>query len=184
MAASSPSKTRAVPSKRSTSMPATFTTEPCGASEPRRTAMPPRSWMASPSGWTTVPSGAGGSRSARFSATVLPVTVRQSPCSRPASSRWAITTGTPPTWSTSAMWYWPWGLVSAMWGTLAATRLKSSSSRSTSASWAMASRWSTALVEPPRAMTTAMAFSKASLVMIWRGRMFWRSSSTTALPDS
>ena len=36
---------------------------------------------------------------------------------------------------------------------------------------AMASRCSTALVEPPSAMTTAMAFSNASLVMIWRGRM-------------
>ena len=77
-----------------------------------------------------------------------------------------MTTGTPPMRSTSTMWYVPWGLVSARWGTLAATRLKSSSSSSTRASWAMASRWSTALVEPPRAMTTAMAFSNASLVMI------------------
>ena len=95
-----------------------------------------------------------------------------------------MTTGTPPISSTSAMWYLPCGLVSAMCGTRAATRLKSSSSSSTSASWAMASRWRTALVEPPRAMTTAMAFSNASFVMIWRGRMFWRSSSITALPDS
>ena len=69
------------------------------------------------------------------------------------------------------MWYLPWGLVSARWGTRAATVLKSSRARSTRASLAMASRWRTALVEPPRAMATAMAFSKASLVMIWRGRM-------------
>ena len=82
------------------------------------------------------------------------------------------------------MWYLPWGLVSARWGTRAATRLKSSRSRSTRASLAMASRWSTALVEPPRAMVTAMAFSKASLVMIWRGRMPARSSATTACPEA
>ncbi len=63
------------------------------------------------------------------------------------------------------MWYFPWGLVSARWGTRAATALKSSRSSSTRASLAMASRWSTALVEPPRAMVTAMAFSKASLVI-------------------
>ena len=32
-------------------------------------------------------------------------------------------------------------------------------------------------------MTTAIAFSNASLVMIWRAVMPWRSSSTTASPD-
>jgi len=41
IAASSPSKTRAVPSKQSWSIPAIFTTLPLGASEPRRMAMPP-----------------------------------------------------------------------------------------------------------------------------------------------
>ncbi len=55
--------------------------------------------------------------------------------------------------------------------------------RSTSASWAMASRCSTALVDPPKAMTTAMAFSNASLVMIWRAVIPRRSISTTASPD-
>ena len=74
-------------------MPATFTTAPFGASEPLSTAMPPTAWSGSDSGWTTSPSGAGGSRSARFSAIVLPVTVRQSPCSRPASSRWRMHDG-------------------------------------------------------------------------------------------
>ncbi len=165
-------------------MPATLTTAPLGASEPVSTAMPPMAWMGRSSGWITSPSGAGGSMSARFSAMVRPVTVRQSPCSRPASSRWRITTGTPPMRSTSVMWYLPAGLVSAMWGTRAATRLKSSSASSTRASAAMASRCSTALVEPPSAMTTAMAFSNASLVMIWRGRMPWRISSTTARPEA
>ena len=33
-------------------------------------------------------------------------------------------------------------------------------------------------------MVTAMAFSKASLVMIWRGRIPSRSSSTTAWPEA
>ena len=32
-------------------------------------------------------------------------------------------------------------------------------------------------------MTTAMAFSKAGLVMIWRAVMPWRSMSTTASPE-
>ena len=96
MAASSPSKTRAVPSKRRVSIPATLTTAPWGASEPVSTAMPPWTWMGSDSGWTTEPSGAGGSRAARFSARVRPVTVRQSPWSSPASSSSRITTGHPP----------------------------------------------------------------------------------------
>ena len=39
------------------------------------------------------------------------------------------------------------------------------------------------MVEPPSAITTAMAFSKASLVMIWRAVMPWRSISTTASPE-
>ena len=35
-------------------------------------------------------------------------------------------------------------------------------------------------MEPPSAMTTVMAFSNASLVMIWRAVMPWRSRFTTA----
>ena len=69
------------------------------------------------------------------------------------------------------MWYLPCGFMSAMCGTLAPMRLKSSSSSSTPASFAIASRCSTTFVEPPSAMPTAIAFSNASLVMIWRGRM-------------
>ena len=38
-------------------------------------------------------------------------------------------------------------------------------------------------MEPPSAITTAMAFSKASMVMIWRAVMPWRSISTTASPE-
>ena len=45
---------------------------------------------------------------------VWPVTVRQSPCSSPASSSIFITTGTPPTASRSTMWNLPCGFMSAM----------------------------------------------------------------------
>ena len=69
------------------------------------------------------------------------------------------------------MWNLPPGFMSAMCGTLAAIRLKSSRCRSTPASLAIASRCSTALVEPPSAEVTAMAFSNAFLVMIIRGVM-------------
>ncbi|CAB4688124.1 unannotated protein [freshwater metagenome] len=115
---------------------------------------------------------------------VLPVTVMQSPCNRPASRRCFMTTGTPPTRSRSLMWNLPPGFISAMCGTLAAMRLKSSSSSATPASFAMASRCNTALVEPPSALVTAMAFSNAFLVMIWRGVMPRRSMLTTASPAS
>ena len=54
MAAASPSKTRAVPSKWSVSMPATFTTEPFGASEPLRMAMPPWAWIGLSRAWMHV----------------------------------------------------------------------------------------------------------------------------------
>ena len=121
---------------------------------------------------------------ARFSAIVFPVTVRQSPCSRPASSSAFITTGTPPILSTSFITWLPNGLTSARCGTLAPTRLKSANDSSTFASCAMASRCSTALVEPPKAITTAIAFSNASLVRMSRAVIPRRSSSTTALPLS
>ena len=55
-----------------------------------------------------------GASESRFSAMVRPVTVRQSPCRRPASSSARMTTGTPPMRSRSTMWYRPCGLVSAM----------------------------------------------------------------------
>ncbi len=62
-------------------------------------------------------------------------------------------------------------------------RVKSSRVRSTSASRAIASRCSTALVEPPSAITTAMAFSNASRVRICRAVMPARSMPTTASPE-
>ena len=41
--------------------------------------------------------------------------------------------------------------------------------KSTSASWAMARRCKTAFVEPPKAITTVIAFSRACLVIISLG---------------
>ena len=182
MAARSRSKTRAVPSKTSESKPADLTTAPSGASDPRRIVMPPVGWIGSDIARSTLPSGSGGAMPARFSATVRPVTVRQSPWSNPASSSARITTGTPPILSTSVMTWAPNGLTSARCGTLAPMRAKSSRVSSTSASLAIASRCRTALVDPPKAMTTAIAFSNASLVMMSRAVMPLRSNSTTASP--
>ena len=97
-----------VPSK-----PADFTTAPSGASEPCRIVSPPVAWIGEVSSRMTPPSTAGGSMSARFSASVLPVTVRQSPCISPASSSAFITIGMPPTRSRSTQTYLPKGLTSA-----------------------------------------------------------------------
>ena len=63
----------------------------------------------------------------------------------------------------------PPGFRSASSGVRALIRSKSSMSSSTPTSCAMASRCSTALVDPPLAATPAMAFSIASRVMIWLG---------------
>ncbi|MPM54804.1 hypothetical protein SDC9_101584 [bioreactor metagenome] len=73
--------------------------------------------------------------------------------------------------------------MSARWGTRSPIRLKSPSARSTSASWAIASRCSTALVEPPSAISRVMAFSNASRVRMSRTVMPCRSRSTTASPE-
>ena len=80
------------------------------------------------------------------------------------------------------MWNLPPGFMSAMCGTRAAMRLKSASSSATPASLAMASRCSTALVDPPSALASAIAFSNACLVRMSRGRIPSRSISTTAAP--
>src|SRR4030067_914458 len=46
----------------------------------------------------------------------------------------------------------------------------------------MAIRCNTALVEPPKAMTTVIAFSNAFLVMISRGRILFLIMLSTAAP--
>ena len=177
------SKTRAGPSKTSTSIPAFFTTAPSGASEPPRIVMPPPLLIGFFVARRISPSGSGGEIVARFSAMVLPVTVRQSPCKRPASRSAFNTTGIPPTLSRSVMTKRPKGLRSASSGVFALIRWKSSRVRSTSASCAIARRCRTEFVEPPKAMTAVIAFSKAFFVMIWRAVIPFRINSTTASPD-
>jgi len=171
MAAGSPSKTRAVPSKYGVSMPATLTTEPLGASEPVSYAMPPRSWMGFRSACTTVPSGGGGARAARFSAIVLPVTVRQSPWRRPASSSSARTTGTPPMRSTSTMWNLPVGFRVGEVRHPLGNAVEVVELELHARLVGDGEQVQHGVRRAPRAMTTAMAFSKACLVMIWRGRI-------------
>ena len=82
----------------------------------------------------------------------------------------------------SDMAYWPAGRMSASTGTPWPTREKSSSSSGTSAALAMASRCSTKLVEPPRAMATVMAFSKDSRLKMSLGLMPRSMSRWTAAP--
>ncbi len=69
-----------------------------------------------------------------------------------------------------------------MKGTRSLTAWKSSMVSSTSTDRAMAIRCSTALVEPPSAMTITMAFSKASRVMMSRGLMSFSIRFRIALP--
>ena len=121
--------------------------------------------------------------SARFSAIVFPVTVNVSPCKYPASSKILRTTGIPPTRSRSVITNLPNGLRSPSNGTLAPIRLKSSSVKSTSASWAIASKCRTAFVEPPSAIKIVIAFSNAFLVKIIRVVIPRRIKLTTASPD-
>ena len=84
----------------------------------------------------------------------------------------------------SDIMYLPLGRRSASTGTRAPMRVKSSSSSGTFAACAIASRCSTALVEPLSAMTTVIAFSNASRVRICDGVMPAFTSLTTALPAS
>ncbi len=64
-----------------------------------------------------------------------------------------------------------------MLGTRRDMRSMSDIVKSTPASCAMARRWSTVLVEPPMAMSSAIAFSNASNVAMLRG-------STVASPST
>ena len=115
---------------------------------------------------------------------VLPVTVRQSPCSKPASSKVFISGRMPPISINSDIIARPLGRRSASTGTRLPMRVKSSSLSATPAADAIASKCSTALVEPPSAMTTTIAFSNAFLVMMSRGRMLAFSSLSAARPAS
>ena len=79
--------------------------------------------------------------------------------------------------------YCPPGLISTKMGVRARTGSKSSMVSGSSASRAMASRWSTALVEPAVPATPAMALSKAVRVQMSRGRMLLRTAFMMTSPQ-
>ncbi len=161
-------------------MPGVFTTAPFGASEPRRMARPPSGLNGSLTGRTTLPSGS--NASATLSPSVRPLTVIALPSIRPADSSSFRITGTPPTRSSSLMMYRPDGRIDAITGVRRLISSKSSIDSSTPASWAIASRCRTALVEPAVAITTVAALRNAVLVMICRGRSPVARARTTASP--
>ena len=123
-----------------------------------------------------------GRTSASSSAIVRPETVRQPPCSSPASSRVFIKGLMPPIATSSDIMYRPLGRRSARTGTRLPIRVKSSRLSFTPAECAMASRCNTAFVLPASAMTVVIAFSKARRVMMSDGLMSNRTSLTTASP--
>ncbi len=94
------------------------------------------------------------------------------------------TSATPPAAYMSFACQRPQGFMSAMIGVRAEMRSKSSIVKSIPKSRAIATRWSTALVEPPVAATDATAFSNDSLVTNDRGVRFSRTTRTASRPSS
>ena len=94
----SPSKTRAGPSKLVPSFPVIFATLPPSARFPYNICKCPVAFIGVSAGNITfcVSKFISGT-SSKFSAIVLPVTVRQWPCSQPIFNAYFITAGTPPT---------------------------------------------------------------------------------------
>ena len=144
---------------------------------------PPVGVIGSDSGRTTSWSGASAAACAS-SPMVRPVTVTWSDCRTPASCSRCASSRLPPARYRSVATKRPPGFRSASNGVAPLMRSKSSMVMSTPASRAMASRCSTALVEPPVAATDAMPFSSAARVMIWRGRRSARTRSMMMRPDS
>ena len=135
----SSSNTRAGPVMTGFFKPVILATEPSGERLPLRIAKWPCSYIGLSIGRMTSWSARGVSGiSAKFSATVLPVMVMQSPCNKPALSKIFMTCGTPPARCKSTAKYLPLGLRSQMTGTFLRMRSKSSIVQSTWAAWAMA----------------------------------------------
>ncbi len=116
--AASLSNTLAGPSNRSPSFPVILATLPFSARLPYKICKCPFFF----SGFSTgrIIFCTSKSRSfavSKFSATVLPVTVKQSPCSIPLRKRYFMTAGTPPWRCKSPIRYLPLGLKSASKGT-------------------------------------------------------------------
>ena len=97
---------------------------------------------------------------------------------QPARSSSARMPITPPARCTSSMWYfWVAGATLHRHGTWRLMRSMSAILKSTSASWAAASRCNTVLVEPPMATSRLMAFSNAALLAMLRGNTLASSCS-------
>ncbi|MNY40997.1 hypothetical protein D3C86_1757780 [compost metagenome] len=88
----------------------------------------------------------------------------------------------PPISFKSCMTYRPLGFRSAKWGTRRRICSKSSNVKSTPTEWAMASKCRNAFVEPPKAITTVIAFSNAFFVIMSLGYISCSSSDITCLP--
>ena len=173
MAAPSPSKTRAVPAKaRSPSIPATFTTAPSGASDPCSTAMPPSAWIGLAEAADDRPVGGGrvelgqvlGHRPARDGQAV---TVEQARLEQLAEHDRDAADPVEVDHVVAAVRLHV-GEVRAPAGRCGRSRRGAARPGPRSRSRAGgARRWSSRRGPSP----SAIAFSKASLVMIWRGRM-------------
>ena len=115
---------------------------------------------------------------ATFSSRVFPVTVRQPRFMRPgtlnSSERIA---GIPPARSTSSMWYCDDGDTLHSVGVFREIASIRARSNDTPASCATASVWRIVFVEPPIAMSSASALSKAASVAMSRGLMSFRTRS-------
>ena len=115
----SPSKTLAGPVNNSPSLPEILATPPLVARLPYNICKCPVAFSGDSNGRTIscLPK----SRSetcSKFSAIVLPVTVRHSPCNKPLDNKYFITAGIPPISCKSCIKYLPLGFRSASTGIL------------------------------------------------------------------
>mmetsp|Transcript_21758 Transcript_21758/g.68158 ORF Transcript_21758/g.68158 Transcript_21758/m.68158 type:complete len:257 (+) Transcript_21758:443-1213(+) len=183
--AGSVSKTSAGPRKRIPSRPVILPTAPSGASEPERTVTWPSALIGSSRGRTMVCDG--GREGARASATRSDspeIVIASGSGRRFASSMNFKSAGVPPASCKSSIKCSPQGFMSHNTGVRRRTRSKSSYVSSSSKARAMASKWSTAFVDPPVHMTAAIAFSSEPLVTMSRGFMSCSRACLIAAPTA
>ena len=105
LASCSQSNTRALPTKVKPSFPVIFATHPSSARFPLNILICPLALIGLEISLTTSCLGSKAGNSAKFSASVFPVTVIQSPCRNPCLSRYLSTAGVPPALDKSSMRY-------------------------------------------------------------------------------
>ena len=113
---------------------------------------------------------------------VCNATVFASPCNLSFSSNLFITPVTPPALYKSSMKYSPDGDNLQIWRVFCAISLKSLKVKSIPASWAIAGKCNAVLEDPPSAISTATAFSNASLVKISLGLKSAFKTSIICIP--